>query len=478
MPTRRSVLLGSAALLAPYALPAEEVFNADDTWSATLVRGALRLRLRFEIAAGGDVTLYSLDQGSEPISGRVDRNGKTLRLQFRSIRASYTGQFMGADRIEGHWKQGASTPLQLNRGESLAAPTQVEALTPAELARMRNDCGAPALATAFARRSAASTIWVNGNRAAGATAPVTTADLWHLGSISKSITATLVARLVERGTLSWDTRTDEVLGAVVPRMQDSYRATTFRHLLSHRAGLPADLPMVQLAGFALGDAQDVRTQRRRFAQLALQMKPVALPEASSHYSNCGYVVAGVIMETLTGESWEDLVTRHVFRPLGLESAGFGAPHAGLAGALTQPVGHAADLNAKLLQLLGGKGLRALRPGSAQQTDNPRVLGPAATVHMSLGDLMTYLAAHRDATAFLRPDTWKVLHTPPFGGDYAMGWIRRTDGSFWHNGSNTFWYAEAQWHPESGVAATAVCNESRASAMAAVSEAISRAAAAA
>jgi hypothetical protein len=51
-----------------------------------------------------------------------------------------------------------------------------------------------------------------------------------------------------------------------------------------------------------------------------------------------------------------------------------------------------------------------------------------------------------------------LHSPPFGGDYAMGWHVRGDGSLWHSGSNTLWYAEALVDSSAGVAAAAASND--------------------
>jgi hypothetical protein len=56
----------------------------------------------------------------------------------------------------------------------------------------------------------------------------------------------------------------------------------------------------------------------------------------------------------------------------------------------------------------------------------------------------------------------------------MGWVRRPDGSFWHNGSNTFWYAEAQWNPANGIVGAAVTNEARPLAQAVVGETLQRA----
>ena len=72
----------------------------------------------------------------------------------------------------------------------------------------------------------------------------------------------------------------------------------------------------------------------------------------------------------------------------------------------------------------------------------------------------------------------ILHTPPIGGDYAMGWMVRSDGALWHNGSNTAWYAEAQPNTGAGVAAAAACNDGAlANSMPAVGPALVEAAAA-
>jgi len=79
-------------------------------------------------------------------------------------------------------------------------------------------------------------------------------------------------------------------------------------------------------------------------------------------------------------------------------------------------------------------------------------------------MLVYLSAHRDQSSFLSKESWRTLHTPPFGGDYAMGWIVRSDGSLWHNGSNTMWYAEVLFNSRTGVSAVATCNESRPAAM--------------
>ena len=131
----------------------------------------------------------------------------------------------------------------------------------------------------------------------------------------------------------------------------------------------------------------------------------------------------------------------VFAALGLASAGFGPPRGKTPDA--QPRGH---------QNVGGKDVPA--PPTA---DNPPALGPAGRIHMSLTDMTKYLNAHATRRSdFLSKETYQRLHTKPFGGIYALGWVVTAPQGRWHNGSNTLWYAEVAFNLTSGnVAAVAV-----------------------
>jgi CubicO group peptidase (beta-lactamase class C family) len=289
---------------------------------------------------------------------------------------------------------------------------------------------------------------------------VTASDVWHVGSITKSMTATLVARCVEAGLVRWGDSVGDVLGSAIGDMRGEYRDATFRHLLSHRAGLQGNLPITDFIRYRRHN-DDPREERVAFARQALRQEPVGAKEQSFEYSNNGYVIAGAMLEAKLGASWEHLIRTQVFTPLGMDSAGFGAP--GREGAHDQPVGHSAGL----------LGIRAHPPG-ADLTDNPAVLGPAGRVHVGFADMLKYLAAHRDRGDFLNAESWSILHTPPFGGDYAMGWIKRGD-TLWHNGSNTIWYAEVLVDPARGVAAVAAANDGRPPAAPAVGSALASAA---
>jgi CubicO group peptidase (beta-lactamase class C family) len=434
---------------APAFRSAADASGAEGTWSGVLEAGALRLRLKLEIAADGSATLFSIDQVREPRRGTVKSSaGDQVVIEFPTIHGTFVGRIVASDRMDGTWRQGGgSLPLIFERGEAALGPLPtLRPLTKERLAALRLEAGSPGMAAASARRGSAGRLLVDGERQIGTGVAVTESDQWHLGSITKSMTATLVGRLVEAGAVRWDDTVGETLRDVAPQMNEAYRPATFRHLLSHRAGLQGNLPLGEFGKFSRAIA-DAREERKAFVRLALSMTPQGPMTSTFEYSNNGYVVVGAMLEARLGKSWEELIQAQLFSPLGLASAGFGAP--GHAGAIDQPVGHAMGAP--------GTGLKAF-PVGGPITDNVVALGPAGRVHMNLNDVLRYLGVHRDATDYLRRDTWHTLHTLPFGGGYALGWEVRKDGALSHSGSNTLWYAHVLVDASHGIAAVAAAND--------------------
>lgn len=452
---RRPLLLGAAAAsLTVGDAFAQTAADFMGEWFGALDLGSQRLRLRLVVAEGPNSTLYSIDQGNVAIPvGETRIDGDRLSLALPVIEASFRGRLSGG-RIEGEFTQRGTLPLVFAReAETRQAPPR-EALTQERLAALRAQCGAPAFAAAAARRGGRSLALVDGVRAIGRPERATMSDKWHLGSITKSMTATLVARAVEAGRVRWTDTVGAVLGAAIPEMRAEYRDISFRHLLSHRSGLPANIELGQLLAFPRESA-DARRDRIAYARLGLQQQPAGAKEEHFEYSNTGYVIAGAMLEAKLGAPWEELIQRRVFDPLRMTGAGQGAP--GAPGAYDQPVGHALGP----ATVTDGQATASLapHPPGAPITDNPAVLGPAGRVHASFEDVFKYLAAHRDRTSFLRRESWDALHTPPFGGPYAMGWSER-EGMLWHNGSNTLWYAEVMFDRTRGIIAAAAVNDGR------------------
>jgi CubicO group peptidase (beta-lactamase class C family) len=470
----RRPLLAAVGLLLGFAGRARAgVGWVEGVWTGAVRVGGDTTRIRFSVAADGAVVVTVIGTGRDlAATAQVSDSGDVIFTVpgARGGGGGFRGNRVGPDNLVGVWRQaGLEFPLTLLRGEAGLAfePTTraAQPLTQEALTVLKHGSGVPALAAAAERRGGGARIWATGERMSGESVTVTPTDQWLLGSIGKSILATTVGRLVDQGRASWDDTLGEVIGARHAQMQPAYRAATYRHLLSHRAGLIDNATIEDLrASEAAGDSP--ADQSRRALDKAFAAPPAAPLGTQMAYSNMGYRAVASMLETSTGQDWRTLVRQALFVPLGLKTAGFGAP--GRIGALDQPVGHGEYLGAPY---------RAYPLGSAD-VDLPEAMAPAGSIHMNLGDLLTYLEAHRDHGALLRSQTWDVLHTPPFGGNYAMGWEIRPDGSLWHNGSDQRWYAEATFDAQSGIVAAAVANDGRSRTWGAVSDALLSAAAAA
>ena len=306
----------------------------------------------------------------------------------------------------------------------------------------REAAGAPALAVVAARPGVDPEVAVAGVRRNGEDGGVTVDDKWHWGSVTKSMTATLVARLVEKGDVSWDDTVGSRLGELAPDMRDEFRDVTYVHLLSHRSGIAANIPTPRFSDFGKAPADPI-ADRLRWVRIALSQDPVGPKEETFVYSNNGYVVAGAMLEAATGTSWEELMERELFAPLGIVDAGFGAPTRTMPG--EHPRGHRP----------GDDGDVVVPPDA----DNPAAIGPAGTVHMPMAGIARYLLAHATKREdFLSAESYERLWAPPFGGNYALGWVAIAPDTRWHNGSNNMWYAEAAFHLETGAVAAVVVND--------------------
>jgi len=270
-----------------------------------------------------------------------------------------------------------------------------------------------------------------GVRRQGHSQPVSIADRWHIGSVTKSLTAVLIGTLVAEGRLNLDMPVPELLPDI-DHMDAEWAGVTLRDVLEHRAGLPANFGPKTMEIAAPDEA--ARPTLRRNALAEILSKP---PQARLYlYSNIGFTLAGHVVENILNKPWEIALRERVFAALGLECAGFGAPKG--ESRLDQPWGHASFL---------GYWRRAIDPSRAQ-ADNSPVIGPAGTVHMSLSDLLRFgqalLRMAKGEDDILPAATFANLFTPGHG-NYAGGLISDNDPTsgtdfIWHNGSNGMWYA--------------------------------------
>jgi CubicO group peptidase (beta-lactamase class C family) len=338
----------------------------------------------------------------------------------------------------------AQTTVKPNSSPGMAPPGSIEAI--------RQKYNLPALAVVVAKDGQICDRAAAGVRKWGDPTPVTTNDQFHIGSCTKSMTATLAGILIDEGKLRWDTTIAEVFPELKGKMARQYETVTVEQLLHHRGGVPGEPPSGAWAR-AWQEFGTPTQQRREFIEAVLREPPAAVPGEKEIYSNQGYAIVGAMLEKITGRDFESLMTEKLFKPLHMDSAGFGAP--GAKGKVDQPWGHVH----KMLMTI------------PVQADNPPAISPAGRVHCSLDDLARYAMLHLQenaANGLLKPGTLARLHHPdglnissPLE-NYACGWVvlqRDWAGgrTLWHNGSNTMWYIVMWLAPDKNFCVIAATN---------------------
>ncbi|PKQ26822.1 MAG: hypothetical protein CVT64_03830 [Actinobacteria bacterium HGW-Actinobacteria-4] len=305
-------------------------------------------------------------------------------------------------------------------------------------------------------------IGVAGLRRSGKADRVKAGDFWHLGSVGKSMTATMMLRLHERGVLDLcETVMSGLAGTEAGRLVDArhFSSVTIADLLSHRSGIRANPTYAVFSRYVLfGEAR----QRINRAAIRQSLTRGIGPASEYQYSNSGYGIAGLIAAHRTGRTWQELIQEHVAEPADLPSLGFGRPewHG------ENPWGHRRTYT--------GRGFTEFK--ITKRGLDLELMQPAGDVFLSLADLATYGNTHLELLsgephALLEPasaarmfDPVGDVMDPIRGGRYALGWhVEDAAPDFggqrliWHNGSDLFSFAMIGLLPESRMGFALVTN---------------------
>jgi CubicO group peptidase (beta-lactamase class C family) len=252
--------------------------------------------------------------------------------------------------------------------------------------------------------------------------PVTTDTLFPLGSCSKAFTATAVALLADEGRIALDTPVRNYLPDFSLEDPVASATVTTRDLLTHRSGLPRHDLFWYQAPFSRNELYD----RLRF------LEPSGPPHTRWRYNSLMFVVAGRIVEKVSGESWESFVQARILTPLHMRRTLLSAE------AMETDSDHASPY--------------AVREGRLQKIPMLKrlnAIAPAGAVQTSLGDLARWLTFHATRSpGLLREGLWRELHRPQAEmpapdqpeirhRSYALGWIHesyRGHPLVVHNGS--------------------------------------------
>lgn len=263
-------------------------------------------------------------------------------------------------------------------------------------------------------------------------APVTTATLFNIGSVSKSFTALDIAKLVDQRRVDLDAPVIRYLPDLRLSDPQATRTLTLRQLLSHTSGLPPDDQWPR---------QVPLTRQGIIAEFAT-MPITAPPGRRFQYCSRCIVLAACVLERIVGQSWEAYTRTHIFTPLGMTAASFGPVGLEQASDHAQPYHHDPVLGQ--VPVPWGR-LQYLIPLAPAGGIDATIDGMAGYALLQLGDGTIF--GHRVVTA----DMLAELHRPeiaveagwsPFAPaenlHYALGWFTAdTHGVHldFHNGAN-------------------------------------------
>lgn len=265
--------------------------------------------------------------------------------------------------------------------------------------------------------------------------PVTDETRFKIASVSKTVTSYAVMQLVEQGKLDLDVPVNQYLTKwKIPQSEYGENKVTLRMLLSHTAGLTGSNEYGY--GEPLPSIDEVLSMR----DVKLKREPGTQFEYSEF---TGHGICQLVIEEVTGMSFEEYMVTQVFEPLGMYQTDY-ANHANDRGELAVPYAGLGKATKVVPIVMNGAG------GVTTTSHDLAIFGLA---------LMRYYA---DGCGEMFREQ---EHTQSAGGTYALGIIPRylSDGRtvYEHNGTLTGWNAQLVIEPESGNGIAVVSNSDKA-----------------
>jgi CubicO group peptidase (beta-lactamase class C family) len=250
----------------------------------------------------------------------------------------------------------------------------------------------PGLALGVVRDGEPTFLKAYGQRDVEAGLPVTVDTQFVLCSITKSFTAAGLGMLVDQRRLDWTKPVREYIPEF--RLHDPIATdrVTVQDLLSHHSGLPRHdwvwMPADQ--------------SREEMLAVLRYLEPSRDIRANFQYSNLGYMVAGMVAERVTGQSWEDFTRARIMSPLGMTHVGFSSEDLERAEDSARPYVMADDEPGVFVR-------RRSRLWPIRDT-------PAGGINAAISDMANYLRFHLaegsyDGAQLLSPATLRAMRTP-------------------------------------------------------------------
>jgi CubicO group peptidase (beta-lactamase class C family) len=250
--------------------------------------------------------------------------------------------------------------------------------------------------------------------------PVDGDTLFQIASVTKTMTATVIMRLVERGALDLDAPVRRYIPAFRLRDAAAQERATVRHLVTHTGGWLGDC----FADFGNGD-----DALERYVAAMAELEQITPLGEIWHYSNSSFTLLGRLIEVVTGKTYEDATRELLFVPLGMTKSCFSANEA---------ITHRVAIGHYIVDE---------KPVVGRPWAFPRATTPVGGVVSTVNDLMRYARFHLgdgtspDGARLLSRESLELMRTPLADADLdrkvGVSWFMRTVGGVrlqYHGGS--------------------------------------------
>ena len=151
--------------------------------------------------------------------------------------------------------------------------------------------------------------------------PITPSTVFHVASMSKQFTAASIVMLAQQGKLSLD----DPVRKYIPELADFGTPVTIRELIHHTSGLRDQWDLLSLAGWRY--SLDLITDDDVLSVVSRQRELNFPPNTKHLYCNTGYTLLAQIVKRVSGQSYREFTTSHIFAPLSMTSTHFRDDHA-------------------------------------------------------------------------------------------------------------------------------------------------------
>jgi D-alanyl-D-alanine carboxypeptidase len=256
-------------------------------------------------------------------------------------------------------------------------------------------------------------------------APLDQDSIFWVGSISKTFCSTAVLQLVEEGKLGLD----DPIGTHLPGWEPTDatidgEACTVARLLSHECGFPRDAPTSRMV--TLQDPLRNEAARAPYLEEARKLSLSFTPGSDNAYSNIGYNLAGLLVMAKDTGSYDEILQRRLFAPLGLERTG------------TEPA-RVSDFFERVAPMTLNLGRTSLSATTwlGLPEDAPSRMGAAGHAFSTPAELTRFFEALFQAELLESETLEEMVRPRETDKGYGLGIaLRDRDGTaeYWHNGA--------------------------------------------